>query len=315
MILRCHLFLLVFFTSAFAQATEQKHSGSDIAGAPANKLAVVATIRPVHSLLSYIMQGSGKPILLLDQTQSVHHYSLRPSQRRTLAHADMIFWIGEALEGFMPRVLNSMPKRIQVIELINTKGLRLLEPRSVPASKTLHNDHEHGHHNETLDPHIWLSIDNALILAAKMTASLSVKNPAQQTLYQNNLKKLTSRLTKEKTKIIQQFNKVNFKYLVYHDAFQYFEEQVNIAPLAAISTDEEHAPGIRHLMQINKLIANNKINCLIYNTPTLPAITRNLVNNDMRKVYIDPVAQNFKAGPELYFNLLNSLADGYQQCK
>lgn len=311
MILRCCLLLLVFFASTAVQAVEPSSSSSLIDHVKVKKLKIVATIRPIHSLLSFIMQGTTEPLLLLDQTQSAHNYSLRPSQRSTLAHADMVFWVGESLESFMPRVLNSLPKKVQVIELMDSKDLALLTPRSVDKSAIQqHKYHGHG----SLDPHIWLSIDNALILATEMSLALTFLDPANKAIYNNNLRKLTLRLATKKREISKIFSHANFKFIVYHDAFQYFEKQINVKPLIAISTNEEQAPGVRHLSQVNKLIVSNKVNCVIYNTISLPAIARNLINN-IRQIHIDPLAQSFKTGPELYFNLLDALTNGYQQCQ
>lgn len=310
MILRCCLLLLVFFASTAVQAVELSSSSSLIDHVKVKKLKVVATIRPIHSLLSFIMQGTTEPLLLLDQTQSAHNYSLRPSQRSTLAHADMVFWVGESLESFMPRVLNSLPKKVPVIELMDSKNLVLLKPRSDDEATA----HQHNHGHGSLDPHIWLSIDNALILATEMSLALTLLDPANKAIYNNNLRKLTLRLATKKRKIRKIFSHANFKFMVYHDAFQYFEKQINVKPLIAISTNEEQAPGVRHLSQVNKLIVSNKVNCVIYNTISLPAIARNLINN-IRQIHIDPLAQSFKTGPELYFNLLDSLANGYQQCQ
>ena len=307
MILRCSVFLLFFFISAAAQATKLAEKTPSV---NASQLKVVATIRPVHSLLSSIMQGVTTPVLLLGQTASVHHYSLLPSQRSTLNHADLVFWVGAALEGFLPRVLNSLPRRVKVIELINVKNITSLQPRA-------YNDEHvgHGHHDENIDPHIWLSVDNALAMAQSMTEILSKADPANKSIYQSNLKNLIKRLQQTKNKTLKQFKTTDFVYLVYHDAFQYFETMVKIKPLSAISNDEENAPGIRHLTQVNKLISKNKINCLIYNTYTLPAIVNTLIDQNITKIHIDPLAQKLQPGPELYFNLLDSISSGYQQCR
>jgi len=309
MILRCSVFLLVFFISATAQATKPAEK---IPSVNTSQLKPVATIRPVHSLLSSIMQGVNTPVLLLDQTASVHHYSLLPSQRSMLNHADLVFWVGPALEGFLPRVLNSLPRQVKVIELIDAKNIRSLQPRS---NNDKHAGHGHGHHDENIDPHIWLSIDNALAMAQSMTAALSKADPANKPNYESNLKNLIKRLQRTKNKTLQQFKDTDFNYLVYHDAFQYFEAMINIKPLSAISNDEENAPGIRHLTQVNQLISKHKINCLIYNSYKLPAIVNNLIDQNITKIQIDPLAQNLKPGPELYFNLLDSISNGYQQCR
>lgn len=308
MILRCRPLLLTFLllsicTPTFSQTTEKQITDDDARPAKSH-LNILATIRPIHSLLSFIMQGVTSPALLLDQAQSAHHYSLRPSQRRMLSHADIVFWIGESLEGFMPRILKALPDKVLVIELMSIKGLELLEPRS--------DDH---HHHANLDPHIWLSVSNAIQIARKMADTLSKFNPANRKHYQNNFRLLKNKLTTQKNKISEQFANSKFNYLVYHDALQYFEKQINISPLAAISTDEEHAPGIKHLSMINKIISNNNVNCLIYNTPKLPNIAKNLINNkDILPVVIDPLGKNLETGPELYFDLLDSITDGYRQC-
>lgn len=309
MILRCSLLLLVFFSPSVSLAnvlaSESSALSKPLEHSLTNSLTITTTIRPLHSLLSHIMQGTGTPVLLLDSNQSPHHYSLRPSQRSTLAHSDMLFWIGEPLESFMPRVLKALPKKVKVVELIKTRDLTLLAPRS---------EHE-GHQHHQLDPHIWLSIDNAVIIAGVMTDELSRLDKQRQNIYQTNLKNLTAKLLQIKKEIQTSFKETGFNYLVYHDAFQYFEQQINLKPLAAITTDEEHAPGIRHLSEINQLISKNKISCLIYNTPTIPAITRNLVNQkNTKKVYVEPLGQNFEPGLDLYFNLMQSLSTGYQQC-
>jgi len=307
MILRCSLLLLIFFTSSTSVAAVTSNIPTGSTESLTKKQTIVTTIRPLHSLLSFIMQGTGQPVLLLDSNQSPHHYSLRPSQRSTLAHSDILFWIGEPLESFMPRVLNALPNNVEVIELITTKGLTILTPRS---------EENHGtHHHGQQDPHIWLSIDNAIIISRVMAAALSRIDKTQQAIYQTNLNNLTTRLKSLKKDILSSFQETDVNYLVYHDAFQYFENLIHAKPLAAITSDEERAPGIRHLREINQLITKHKINCLIYHTPTVPAITRNLENHkNIKKIYIEPLGQNLKPGPDLYFELIQSLSTGYQQC-
>lgn len=311
MILRCRVLLLIFFVTSPAVALEtgQHHNQ----GADSSPPLVVTTIRPLHSLLSHIMLNVSEPEILLDRNQSPHHYSLRPSQRRTLNQADIFFWVGEALETFMPRVLNALPDKVQAIELIDDKRLHLLEPRF---TKDPHHSHDHGHGNEhNIDPHIWLSVDNAIVIASKMTDTLSKADPSRQLIYQKNLKQLKQNLQQLKTEIKHALTQKTFNYLVYHDAFQYFETELEISPLAAISTDEEQSPGIKHLSYINKLVNNKKINCLFYNTTTLPSIARNLVEEKkIQPIYIEPLGNDFDTGADLYFNLMRSLLSGYQQC-
>jgi len=289
-----------------------------IAPSPSSKLKletsqptirVVASIRPIHSLLSQLMQGVAEPILLLDQNQSAHHFSLRPSQRNTLSHADIFFWVGEPLESFMPRVIKALPRQVKTVALIANKKLQLLEPRSADQQ------HNHGHGDTPIDPHIWLSIDNALLMAEQMRQVLVIRDPARQATYQQNFQHLKTRILELKQLITKSLNSKDFNYLVYHDAFQYFEAGLNIAPLAAISNDEEHAPGMRHLVFINQLIHQKNISCIIFNTSQAPAVARKLTQSgNIQQLFVQPLGQNFNPGPELYFQLISSLASAYQQC-
>jgi len=314
MILRSHLYRLIFFIAGLClsssvvaatpeQPTKLKPQSSQ------KTISVVASIRPLHSLLSQLMQGVAEPVLLLDQNQSAHHFSLRPSQRNTLSHADIIFWIGEPLESFMPRVMKALPRQVKTVALIANKKLHLLQPRSADAH------HQHGHGQTSIDPHIWLSVDNALAMAGQMLQVLSQSDPEHTANYQENFRQLKSKLHQLKQQLATSLSSKNFNYLVYHDAFQYFEAELKIAPLAAISNDEEHAPGMRHLVFINQLINKKSISCIIFNTSQPPAVARKLTKaGSIQQLFVQPLGQSFKAGPELYFELMSSLAKAYQQC-
>ena len=69
---------------------------------------VVASIKPVHSLVASVMQGIGEPQLIIEGAGSPHTYSLRPSQARALQDADLIFWIGHELEAFLEKPVETI---------------------------------------------------------------------------------------------------------------------------------------------------------------------------------------------------------------
>src|SRR5512134_3448441 len=78
---------------------------------------VVATIKPIHSLVAAVMQGVGEPRLLIAGGASPHTYQLKPSDARALQNADVIFWVGQDLERFLEKPLASLPKTARVIGL------------------------------------------------------------------------------------------------------------------------------------------------------------------------------------------------------
>ena len=137
-------------------------------------IKVVASIKPIHSLASYLMDGVGKPDLIVDGYASPHGFAMKPSHAKMLQNADLIFWVGEDLENFLEKPLKSVAKKAEKIELMKIKGLKKLEFRERNIFEG-HDDHghddhkDHGHkkdkhddHHEHAhgehDPHIWLCL-------------------------------------------------------------------------------------------------------------------------------------------------------------
>ena len=102
--------------------------GGGARGAPA-EIDVVASIKPVHSLVAGVMEGVGEPALLVKGTGSEHSYSLRPSEARALEQAEVVFWVGETMETFLLKPLRALAGNAKVIELSRTPRLTLLGTR------------------------------------------------------------------------------------------------------------------------------------------------------------------------------------------
>ena len=106
------------------------------------ELKVVASIKPIHSLASYLMDGVGKPSLIVDGYASPHGFALKPSHAKMLQEADIIFWVGEDLENFLEKPLSSIAKKAEKIELMEAHGLNKLKFRE----RNIFDDHDdHGH--------------------------------------------------------------------------------------------------------------------------------------------------------------------------
>ena len=117
--------------------------GSSIAQAAPK---VVASILPVHSLVAAVMDGVGKPTLLLKGNASPHTFSLKPSQARQLSQADAVFWIAHDIEAFLEKPMETLAKKGVSVELGETQGLTLLKYREGGAwEEEDHDAHEKGH--------------------------------------------------------------------------------------------------------------------------------------------------------------------------
>jgi ABC-type Zn2+ transport system, periplasmic component/surface adhesin len=142
-----------------------------------SKLNVVVTIKPYHSLVSAVMLGVSRPVLLLKGNLSPHGYSLKPSDVKRLQYADIIFWGGKNLEGFLAKPLNLLSKKAKVISMIGLSGLKLKYFRAV--SKMGKNDNFESNISDffiykdyeiksAIDPHIWLDPENAKLITSRI---------------------------------------------------------------------------------------------------------------------------------------------------
>ena len=170
-------------------------------------IKVVTSIKPIHSLASYLMDGVGKPDLIVDGYASPHGFAMKPSHAKMLQNADLIFWVGEDLESFLEKPLNSIAKKAEKIELMEIKGLNKLEFRERNIfeeheghghdehKEDKHDDHkEHGHkedkhddhqghaHGEH-DPHIWLDPMNAKVILSEMAEHLIENDQKNEAKY------------------------------------------------------------------------------------------------------------------------------------
>jgi zinc transport system substrate-binding protein len=108
------------------------------------EIKVVTSIKPIHSLASYLMDGVGKPDLIVDGFNSPHGFSMKPSHANMLQNADIIFWVGEGMENFLEKPLNSIAKKAEKIELMEIKGLKVLKFRE----RNIFDEHDHDDHDD-----------------------------------------------------------------------------------------------------------------------------------------------------------------------
>ena len=110
---------------------------------------VVASIKPVHSLVAAVMAGVGEPALIVKGSASPHTYALKPSDAGALEAADIVFWTGHGMELFLGDVLETLATGATVVELADTPGITLLPVREGGAFEAhSHGDEDHDHNHE-----------------------------------------------------------------------------------------------------------------------------------------------------------------------
>jgi zinc transport system substrate-binding protein len=274
---------------------------------------VVVSIAPIHSLTAGIMAGTGQPKLLLRSGASPHSSSLRPSDLSAIEQADLIIWVGPQMEQFLDRAIHTARPESTILTLMQTDGLTLHSVRDGGIwHAAAHNEHE----DHTFDPHIWLNPQNAIQITTAISAQLSKVDPHRAALYRLNSKRVIERLQALDRQLQQRLSSIqNIPYIVFHDAYQTFEAHYSLSPAGAVTIDPERRPGARRLIQIRDYLQTSQAVCLFSEPQFEPRYIAPLTEGTaIRTGVLDPLGSTLTPGTELYFELMQRLADALVSC-
>ena len=331
---------------------------------PANaEIKVVASIKPIHSLASYLMDGVGKPDLIVDGYASPHGFAMKPSHAKMLQNADIIFWVGEDIENFLEKPLNSIAKKAEKIGLMEIKGVTKLKFRERNIfdehdhghkeddhddhakkeddhddhdhdkeghKKDDHDDHDHdkeghkkddhddhgheGHAHGEFDPHIWLDPMNAKVILSEMAEHLIEIDQKNASKYKANLNKAHKDLDNLTKKVKSELNK-DFKSIVFHDAYQYFEERFGVNILGAFTVNTDVMPGADQLAEIREVIELDKVSSIFSEPQFNPDIIKAVAKDtNVATGVIDPLGATLDPGKNLYFDLIKNMSNSFKGC-
>ena len=299
-------------------------------------LKVVTSIKPIHSLASYIMDGVGSPGLIVDGYNSPHSFQLKPSHAKMLEQADIIFWIGEDLENFLEKPLATIAMKAEKIELLEINGIKKLKFRERnifdehddhghdakkeehdddddhghDAKKEEHDDHE-GHGHGEYDPHIWLDPINAKVILNEITEHLIENDSKNASTYKSNLAKALAKIDKLIIDVITETN-TDLSYVVFHDAYQYYENRFNVNILGAMTVNPDVMPGAEQIHEIHEVIEHDNVSCILSEPQFNPDIIKSIAKDTSVKTgVLDPLGANLKPGKNLYFDLIRNMSSSF----
>ena len=294
---------------------------------------VVTTIKPLHSLVTQVMDGVGEPELLIKQG-SPHGYQMKPADAKNVAEADLVLYVSHELETFMPPLLKKSAKEhsIEWAALPNlyplpTRHGGMWEEGDDDDDHGDHHHHEHehghehghdhhGHHHGAYDAHLWLSIARSKLLLEQTATELAAIDPANAAKYRDNAAKAAADLDALKTGLTTKLQPVQKRpFMVFHDAYQYFEQDYDLDAVGTVRVDPEHEPGAKRISELHQMIADHKIVCL-FSEPQFPAkiVTKLAADGNVKTAVLDPVGADLAPGKTMYRQLLTNLADTLAGC-
>lgn len=277
---------------------------------------VVATVKPLHSLVAGVMAGVGEPGLIVQGGGSPHNHVLKPSEARLLAEAQVVFWVGASLETFIEKPLASLGSTARIVEVTRLPGVVRLSGRQGGTWDGHDDDGGDRHGSAGLDSHLWLDPANARAIARGAAAVLGEADPANRARYAANADGLGARidaLDRELTATLEPVRGVPF--VVFHDAYQYFEKRYGLRAVGSITVSPERPAGARRVAAVRERIRSVGARC-VFSEPQFPpgllgALTE---GTDARTGTLDPLGASLPAGPECWFALMRSLGASLASC-
>ena len=307
------------------------------------EIEIVATIKPVHSLVESILGDEGTATLLISGGASPHTFSLKPSHARALARADLVVWVGPDLERFLEEPLENVAANARHLAVSESKGLTKWPARTGGVWHHQHQEdthdetgqdgaeHDDAHHDEheetghqdasdnahlTTDPHIWLDPINAIAMSREIEAALIQLYPERAERFAANAAHLRTELNTLDAALRRQTNPVKDRpFFVFHDAYQYFERRYNLSPLGAITVTPDLSPGAKRIQDLRDTGENRGHTC-VFAEPQFEPRTMQLLaeGRNATLAYLDPLGSQIDAGPGHYVATLTALADSLVTC-
>ncbi len=355
---------------------------------------VVASIKPVHSLVAGVMQGVGTPSLIIEGAGSPHSYALKPSQARQLQNADLVFWMSHDLEAFLEKSIEGIAAKATAVALADSHGIKKLAFREggafdahdhgdhddhddhghdkhddqcdVEDDKHAHEEHEkhghddykehcldeheehghdehdehghddhdeheehghdehdeHGHddHDEhdhgEFDPHVWLDPINAKAMVHEIEEALSAADPANAAAYEANAEKMMGDLDNLVAEITANLAPVKDKgFIVFHDAYQYFENRFGVSAVGSITVSPEVMPGAQRISELQEKVNSLDSTCVFSEPQFEPKLVSTVTENTNAGTgVLDPLGVSIDNGPELYFTLIRNMSYSIKDC-
>ena len=305
---------------------------------------VISTIQPINSLVSAIIGNTGKSITIIPSEQSPHDFKLKPSDVKVLQNGNIIFYVSNHLESSITKVFKNLPKNIKLINLMEESGVNHLAIRDNDAWERhdhhghddhddhdkhgkKHDDHDdhdkhgkkhddHDDHEKEDDVHVWLSPDNAIKIVQKVNKVLSLYFPENSKIYNDNTTKFIDKIRNLKMELVKELSPIkNKSYIVFHDAYQYFEKTFELNAVGSVALEGDIASSPKQISIIKDKIVKSKASCVFQEPQFDSKLVKIVVEGTDAKIgTLDPLGVNISENKDFYLQLLTNMTKSLKEC-
>ena len=139
-------------------------------------------------------------------------------------------------------------------------------------------------------------------------------DPNNKSKYEDNAKATIVALD-ELIEVIEKVLSKDISYIVFHDAYQYFEKRFGVIPAGALTLNPDVLPGAKQIADIQDVINDKGIKCIFSEPQYNPKIIETLGNDmNISTGVMDPLGAYIDAGPSMYSDLINQIANSIKDC-
>ncbi|WP_296644827.1 metal ABC transporter substrate-binding protein [Romboutsia sp. 13368] len=296
--------LVVLTLVVFTITGCSSNKGSDISTKENdNKVKIVTSFYPMYLLTSEIVKDADN-IELINMVDSstgcLHDYSLTTDNMKLLEDCDIFVVNGAGMESFLDKVIQQKPD-LKIVDA--SEGIELIE--------TNYEDDEHSHdhdhdHDEEYNPHVWLSVKNAIKQVQNIESKLIEYNPENKDIYSNNTKEYVSQLNELDTKIHTELDKIENKNIVtFHEAFPYFAKEYNLNIVAVVQREAGSEPSAKELQETIEKIKKLDVKAICvepqYSTKSAETISK---ETNVKVCTLDPIVTE-ESKNSSYIDIMN----------
>ncbi len=266
-----------------------------------DKFRVVASIKPIHSILSSLMQGTDGPQLLVKKGQTPFGYELSDQQKEKLTKADLIIWVGPELEKFLVEPLARLQPEVIVKTLLDDPKIKVLPSRWDDSRR---------------DPFFWLDSRNAVVLVDELTRELMVADATRAHLYKRNRDALFTRMAELDRKLEYGYRGLKSGIgIAYYDTLQYFEQAYALKIRGLVAESPIKPVDAAKLLDGRAKLADGYYSCLLTEASMdMPDLTLLTGETQIKKAELDSFGSSLIPGPDLYFQLMENNTNAIKNC-
>jgi len=272
--------------------------------AEGTKIRVLASIKPLTLIAEAILGDRGEIITLLPPSASPHSFQLSVNDMRSIAAADVLFWVGPELEPFLSKPFRASSKLVLTSSLVPAVHW--------PALDDSHHEEDGHGHAHSKDFHLWLDPHNVIAVARVLATQLATIDPEGNDFYQHRVAVLTRQLKDLDKQLQHHFKPLQQQgFIVYHRAYTHLFSRYGLKQVGVITHTPDSLPGVRH---ISNLYKREGVECIFgdygHRSPTAVQLSKRL---NIPLIYLDPLGERLEIG-EGSVELIQKISEEVSQC-